>query len=203
MRRTLPLSLKFFSGKVKKEIEAQVTITQEFSKQVGKAMSNGFYGQNLVREQLIALTGRDMNLTAAQVSNAGTGATQLSAGNNLKLNTVTTASSQSLNWDANNRLSQTASQDVLADQNVNLQAAGSVKIDAAQNAFQVPAGVLTSVAMCAPCAATVPTVYRRVGVKKKGFWCHHQKPLISLPNLAPRPGLEPGTYGLTVRRSTD
>ena len=22
-------------------------------------------------------------------------------------------------------------------------------------------------------------------------------------NLAPRPGLEPGTYGLTVRRSTD
>jgi hypothetical protein len=24
-----------------------------------------------------------------------------------------------------------------------------------------------------------------------------------LSNLAPRPGLEPGTYGLTVRRSTD
>jgi hypothetical protein len=37
-----------------------------------------------------------------------------------------------------------------------------------------------------------------LAVKKKGFWCHHQKPLISFPNLAPRPGLEPGTYGLTV-----
>ena len=29
------------------------------------------------------------------------------------------------------------------------------------------------------------------------------KSLISLALLAPRPGLEPGTYGLTVRRSTD
>ena len=27
--------------------------------------------------------------------------------------------------------------------------------------------------------------------------------LQGLSNLAPRPGLEPGTYGLTVRRSTD
>ncbi len=31
----------------------------------------------------------------------------------------------------------------------------------------------------------------------------HSKSLISLALLAPRPGLEPGTYGLTVRRSTD
>jgi hypothetical protein len=30
-----------------------------------------------------------------------------------------------------------------------------------------------------------------------------RKGLISLEFLAPRPGLEPGTYGLTVRRSTD
>ena len=29
------------------------------------------------------------------------------------------------------------------------------------------------------------------------------KSLISFSFLAPRPGLEPGTYGLTVRRSTD
>jgi hypothetical protein len=39
------------------------------------------------------------------------------------------------------------------------------------------------------------------------FGFRHEKSLtdesIRLFNLAPRPGLEPGTYGLTVRRSTD
>ena len=34
--------------------------------------------------------------------------------------------------------------------------------------------------------------YLKVRFKEQGFFC-----------LAPRPGFEPGTYGLTVRRSTD
>ena len=61
---------------------------------------------------LLASAGRDLNLTAAQLQNSGTGPTVLSAGNNLNLSTVSIASSQSLVWDANNRLSQSASQDV-------------------------------------------------------------------------------------------
>lgn len=40
----------------------------------------------------------------------------------------------------------------------------------------------------------------RAAAKDKGLATHIANPLIS---LAPRPGLEPGTYGLTVRRSTD
>jgi hypothetical protein len=51
---------------------------------------------------------------------------------------------------------------------------------------------------CAPRLAHAP-----VGVRP--CWAHEKKPsrlwrkgLISLEFLAPRPGLEPGTYGLTV-----
>lgn len=78
---------------------------------------------------LLAQAGRDMNLTAAQVSNAGSGPSALSAGNNLNLNTVTTASSQSLNWNANNRLSQTSSQDV----GTQIQAGGALSLSAGQD----------------------------------------------------------------------
>jgi filamentous hemagglutinin len=78
---------------------------------------------------LLASAGRDINLTAAAVSNAGKGDTQFSAGNNLNLASVTTASSQSLNWNANNRLSQTASQDV----GTQIQAGGNLSLSAGQD----------------------------------------------------------------------
>jgi filamentous hemagglutinin len=78
---------------------------------------------------LIASAGRDLNLTAAQISNVGSGPTQLAAGHNLNLNTVTTANSQSLNWDANNRLSQSASQDVGSQ----VQAAGLLSLRAGRD----------------------------------------------------------------------
>jgi len=41
---------------------------------------------------------------------------------------------------------------------------------------------------------------KRLGHKKRG--CNNMQPLF-LGILAPQPGLEPGTYGLTVRRSTN
>ncbi|PUE10857.1 hypothetical protein B9Z51_00440 [Limnohabitans sp. T6-5] len=89
---------------------------------------------------LLASAGRDLNLKAAAVSNAGTGDSQLSAGNNLNLGTVTTASSQSLNWDANNHLRQSSSQDVGSQ----IKAGGNLILKADQDlnakAAQVSAG---------------------------------------------------------------
>lgn len=78
---------------------------------------------------LIASAGRDLNLTAAQLQNTGTGTTVLSAGHNLNLSTVTTASSQSLVWDANNRLYQSASLDV----GTQINTAGSLTLQAGQD----------------------------------------------------------------------
>ncbi|WP_158272886.1 hemagglutinin repeat-containing protein [Limnohabitans sp. T6-5] len=89
---------------------------------------------------LVASAGRDLNLTAAAVSNAGTGEAKLSAGNDLNLSTVTTGSSQSLNWDANNHLRQSKSQDVGSQIN----ALGNVSLtagnDLSTKAAQVSAG---------------------------------------------------------------
>jgi filamentous hemagglutinin len=94
---------------------------------------------------LLASAGRDLNLTGAVISNAGTGDTKISAGNNLNLNTVTTASSQSLNWDANNHLRQSQSQDVGSQ----IGAAGSLSLTAGNDlnakAASVSAGQALSV----------------------------------------------------------
>ena len=65
------------------------------------------------------------------------------------------------------------------------------------NAIQVPEGLFTNVAMCAPCGRNVPTVYRRLGAKKKACSVSTASLCFLSQILAPRPGLEPGTYGLT------
>ncbi|EFD0584601.1 filamentous hemagglutinin, partial [Escherichia coli] len=55
--------------------------------------------------------GRDMNLTAATVVNSGKGSlTQLSAGRDMTLSTVTTSAQDNITWDKNNRLSQGVTQ---------------------------------------------------------------------------------------------
>ena len=59
--------------------------------------------------------GTTLNLTAAQISNQGTGpnaATTLNAAQNINLATVTTSSSQDIHWSGVNYLRQSASQDV-------------------------------------------------------------------------------------------
>ncbi|HGC6277046.1 TPA: hemagglutinin repeat-containing protein, partial [Escherichia coli] len=55
--------------------------------------------------------GRDMNLTAATVVNQGKDSlTQLSAGRDMTLSTVTTSAQDNITWDKNNRLSQGVTQ---------------------------------------------------------------------------------------------
>ena len=61
---------------------------------------------------LLASAGNNINLTAAQIINTGSGPTQLVAGNNLNLNTVNTGSSQRIVWNADNHMSQAYTQDV-------------------------------------------------------------------------------------------
>lgn len=107
---------------------------------------------------------RDINLTAAQIGNAGIGpcaVTTLSAAQNINLGTVTTANSQDIRWSGVNQLRQSASQDVssqiradgdltlnagqdltvkgsnvLSDNRTALTAGGSVAVLAAQNTSQ-------------------------------------------------------------------
>lgn len=51
---------------------------------------------------LVANAGRDLNIVAGVVSNAGSGTTSLSAGNNVTLATVKTSDQLNIVWDANN-----------------------------------------------------------------------------------------------------
>ncbi|WP_394815302.1 hemagglutinin repeat-containing protein [Escherichia albertii] len=62
-------------------------------------------------DSLLAMAGRDMNLTAATVVNQGKDSlTQLSVGRDMTLSTVTTSAQDNIIWDKNNRLSQGATQ---------------------------------------------------------------------------------------------
>ncbi|PKE30568.1 filamentous hemagglutinin [Rahnella sp. AA] len=62
---------------------------------------------------LVLQAGRDLNVTAAQIVNSGENSiTQLVAGRDLTLNTVTTGSRDSLIWNKNNSLNQGDRQDV-------------------------------------------------------------------------------------------
>ncbi|EIY4699839.1 hemagglutinin repeat-containing protein, partial [Escherichia coli] len=70
----------------------------------------GVYVQN-DQGRLVLQAGRDINLTAAQVVNSGKGSlTQLSAGRDMTLSTVTTSAQDNITWDKNNRLSQGVTQ---------------------------------------------------------------------------------------------
>jgi filamentous hemagglutinin len=109
---------------------------------------------------LLASAGRDLNLTAAQVSNTGTGQTELKAGGSVNMGTVTESSSQSLNWNANNFLRQSSSQEVgsqvsgggavtiSAQKDIDLRAAnvnaqGALSIAATQGRVNIEAGQST------------------------------------------------------------
>ncbi|EJK6970698.1 hemagglutinin repeat-containing protein [Escherichia coli] len=70
----------------------------------------GVYVQN-DQGRLVLQAGRDMNLTAAAVVNQGKDSlTQLSAGRDMTLSTVTTSAQDNITWDKNNRLSQGVTQ---------------------------------------------------------------------------------------------
>jgi filamentous hemagglutinin len=84
---------------------------------------------------LVASAGRDLNIVAGVVSNAGSGNTSLSAGNNLKLSNVTTASTDLDVWDAQNYRKSSSSTDVgstiSGGGNVNLKAGNDLTATAA------------------------------------------------------------------------
>ena len=61
---------------------------------------------------LVASAGHDLTIAAGVVNNTGTGNTTLSAGNTINLSAVKTEQNQNIVWDANNRRSDSATQDV-------------------------------------------------------------------------------------------
>ncbi len=108
---------------------------------------------------LVASAGRDMNIVAGVVSNAGNGATSLSAGNNMKFSALTTQVQENSVRDANNYFKYSTTQDVGSQVsgggNVNLSAgntfsatAADVQAVGALNAsakdIKIAAGVATS-----------------------------------------------------------
>ncbi|MFY7916177.1 MAG: hemagglutinin repeat-containing protein, partial [Rubrivivax sp.] len=78
---------------------------------------------------LLASAGGDIQLTAAQLSNAGTGLTQLDAGGSVQLATVQVGVSQDLNWNATNYLRQSSQ----AELGSSIQGAGAVDIRAGKD----------------------------------------------------------------------
>lgn len=95
---------------------------------------------------LLASAANNINLTAAQIQNAGTGLTQLNAGKDLKLSAVNASVSQRVVWDADNRQSQSASMDVGSQ----VKGAGNLVLNAGQDinakAAAVSAGQTLNVA---------------------------------------------------------
>ena len=70
-----------------------------------------------------------------------------------------------------------------------------------QNNWRVESTPICADAMRPWWTRSLQWVVRWVSIEKGASFS--RRPLISLQILAPQPGLEPGTYGLTVRRSTD
>lgn len=106
---------------------------------------------------LIASAGRDLNLTAAQISNQGTGQTELAAGGSLHLSTVQTGSSIDVTHDAQNYARVQQSQDVgtqisgqgavtlqaqteLNAKAANVNAGGALKLNATDGSVSIDAG---------------------------------------------------------------
>ena len=84
---------------------------------------------------LVASAGRDFNIVAGEVSNAGSGTTSLSAGNNFTLATVNTGEQNNITWNADNHLNygntQTAGSTIQGGGNVNLKAGKDLTATAA------------------------------------------------------------------------
>ncbi len=84
---------------------------------------------------LVASAGRDMNIVAGVVSNAGSGTTSLSASNNFILASVKTGERNSITWDGDNHLNygntQTVGSTINGGGNVNLKAGNDLTATAA------------------------------------------------------------------------
>jgi filamentous hemagglutinin len=78
---------------------------------------------------LLASAGRDINLVAAAIGNAGSGPTQLIADNNINLGTVSTSASQDIRFSGVHHLKQSNSQDV----GTQINTTGTLNITAGQD----------------------------------------------------------------------
>ncbi|BDU53212.1 hemagglutinin repeat-containing protein [Limnohabitans sp. INBF002] len=118
------------------------TTTQSTNTQVGSANFSrtgvdrvaGLYVSG-ANGTLVASAGRDMNIVAGVVSNAGSGATSLSAGNNFTLASVQTGEQNNITWDADNHLNygntQAVGSTLSGGGNVNLKAGNDLTATAA------------------------------------------------------------------------
>jgi filamentous hemagglutinin len=86
---------------------------------------------------LVASAGRDMNIVAGVVNNAGNGVTHLNAGNNFKLSNVTTSSSDLDVWDSENYRKSSTTTDVGST----VQGGGKVTLTAGQTLSATAANV--------------------------------------------------------------
>jgi filamentous hemagglutinin len=161
------------------------TTTHSVSSMRGKTFGNGVVTDKVAglyvtgdgsngNGQLVVDAGRDVNLVAGQIGNAREGgATEITAGRDLNLTTVGTASSNSINWSAKNYRIESSTTEVGSQINANgaitLKAGGDIKARAAD----VQAGTaLTAVAGNDIVLATgVHTVKVEEGheTTKKGF----------------------------------
>jgi len=118
------------------------TTTQSTSTQVGSANFSltgvdrvaGLYVSG-ANGTLVASAGRDLNIVAGVVSNAGSGTTSLSAGNNFTLASVKTGEQNNITWNADNHLNygntQTVGSTINGGGNVNLKASNDLTATAA------------------------------------------------------------------------
>jgi filamentous hemagglutinin len=104
------------------QAEGDITVQSTTQRSSNQAGGNTFSQQGIDRIAglyvsgeagvLLASAGNDIHLIAAQVRNAGTGATQLQAGGDLHLATVQTGQSHDITWNANHYHRQSSSTDV-------------------------------------------------------------------------------------------
>jgi filamentous hemagglutinin len=118
------------------------TTTQSTNTQVGSANFSrtgvdrvaGLYVSG-ANGTMVASAGRDLNIVAGVVSNAGNGATSLSADNNFTLASVKTGEQNNITWDADNHLNygntQTVGSTINGGGNVNLKAGNDLTATAA------------------------------------------------------------------------
>ena len=137
--------------------------------------ANELIGQNTNINSLTLQAGRDVNLTAAQIDNAGTGGTRIDATNgNLNLATVTTSESERIYRDARNGFSTSSSNEIgsgingmgnialLAGKDVNARAAD---VNSQTGALSVQAGNDINITAGTSTRDTVVDAYQ----KQSGF----------------------------------
>jgi filamentous hemagglutinin len=92
---------------------------------------------------LVASAGRDLNIVAGVLANAGSGDSKLEAGNNLNLSTVKTGQTHNIVWDANNYRQDSASADVGST----VQGGGNLNLKAGQTVSATAADVQAKAAL--------------------------------------------------------